>query len=266
MPNVTTDRYAVTSSDGTTIVCHVTGKGPPLLFIHGTGANSTRWSQLVPDLARDFTVYAMDRRGRGESGDTEPYALEREAEDVAVVCDDIPDPVDVVAHSFGALCALEATRLTKNLRKVILYEPPVPAGLEIYAEDLPARMEAILEAEGPEALLVAFFREVVEVTDEELDVLRNHPAWPERIRTAPTIPRELRAALGYRLVPVRFAGMRVPVMVMMGSGSPPYMTAGAKSVRMSLPRGTLAVLDNQQHVAMDTDPDLFLSTVRHFLG
>jgi pimeloyl-ACP methyl ester carboxylesterase len=99
-------KHLVSSSDGTPIASWRTGQGPPRLLVHGMVADhSTTWRRVLPDLQRWFTVYAMDRRGRGGSGDSTHYALQREAEDVAAVVDVIRQPVFLVGHSFGGLRA-----------------------------------------------------------------------------------------------------------------------------------------------------------------
>ncbi len=110
----------IRSKDGTQIAFAASGDGPALLLVHGAVADRNRWGPVLAPLERHFTVYAMDRRGRGGSGDTEPYALEREFEDVAAVIDSLPAPVNVLAHSLGAACALEASLLTPNIHKLIL--------------------------------------------------------------------------------------------------------------------------------------------------
>jgi pimeloyl-ACP methyl ester carboxylesterase len=114
----------VVSRDGTEIAAWRSGSGPPLVLVHGGTTDHTNWDGVVSELGRHFTVYAMDRRGRGGSGDAPTYAVEREFEDVATIVDRLGGPVHLMGHSYGALCALEATRLTSNIAKLVLYEPP----------------------------------------------------------------------------------------------------------------------------------------------
>jgi len=102
------------------------------VLVHGGTADHTRWLSILPALEERFTVYAVDRRGRGLSGDAPEYAIEREFEDVAAVVDAIDGPVDVLGHSYGALCALEAALLTDKIRRLALYEPPVPTGRQMF--------------------------------------------------------------------------------------------------------------------------------------
>ena len=113
----------IRSRDGTVIVYERSGTGPPLVLVHGALATHERWDNISKMLAQRFTVYSIDRRGRGESGDTEPYALEHEFEDIAAVVDAIGQGVSKLGHSHGALCSLEAALLTPNIRSVIAYEP-----------------------------------------------------------------------------------------------------------------------------------------------
>ena len=120
----------VTSKDGISIAYERRGKGQPLVLIHGTAADHTRWEPVLPGLEKQFTVYAVDRRGRGQSGDGDSYAIELEYEDVAAVVDSVPGPVDLLGHSYGAICSLEASLKTSNLRKLVLYEPPIPTDVK----------------------------------------------------------------------------------------------------------------------------------------
>src|SRR5215813_2457638 len=96
----------ILSKDGTPIAYQRSGAGAPLVLVHGTGGASVRWKPILPALEQHFTVYAVDRRGRGESGEAASYAIEREFEDVAAVVDSIGNEVNLLGHSFGAICAL----------------------------------------------------------------------------------------------------------------------------------------------------------------
>src|SRR3712207_1323335 len=122
----------VTSKDGTPIAYRRSGEGPPLVLVHGTAADHSRWRPVLPAFEQSFTVYAIDRRGRGGSGDSDDYAIEREFEDVAAVVDSFGEPANLLAHSYGALCALEAALLTTNVRKLVLYDP----GIELAGEEI----------------------------------------------------------------------------------------------------------------------------------
>jgi len=102
----------VVSRDGTSIAVWRTGAGPPLVLVHGAAAEHSRWAPVLPALGERFTVLAIDRRGRGRSGDADDYAIEREYEDVVAVVEWAGEDVDVLGHSYGGICALEAALAT----------------------------------------------------------------------------------------------------------------------------------------------------------
>src|SRR5687768_14900680 len=115
--------HTVTSRDRTRIAFWHRGSGPPLLLVHGaTASHATTWRLVLPELERRFTVYAMDRRGRGGSGDAVEYHIQREAEDVVAVIQSIDAPVNLLGHSYGGLCAIEAALLTNRIQRLLLYE------------------------------------------------------------------------------------------------------------------------------------------------
>jgi pimeloyl-ACP methyl ester carboxylesterase len=124
----------VVSRDGTEIVYWTTGEGPPLVLVHGAVADHNRWRPLLPSLEPHASVHALDRRGRGASGDGPDYDLAREFEDVAAVVDAVAEAsgstVDLYGHSFGGLCAFGGATLSANVGRLVLYEgwPPVDPG------------------------------------------------------------------------------------------------------------------------------------------
>ena len=118
----------IRSKDGTPIAYWHSGRGDPLLLVHGTVGEHLTWTPVLTALERHFSVYPVDRRGRGHSGDADAYSLDRECEDIAAVIAAIGSAVNLLGHPFGGPCALEATRLTPNVRRLILYEPAMPLG------------------------------------------------------------------------------------------------------------------------------------------
>jgi pimeloyl-ACP methyl ester carboxylesterase len=255
----------IQSKDGTQIACRVAGEGPPLVLVHGTTADHTRWAPVSAAFEEKFTVYAVDRRGRGESGDTEPYALEREYEDIAAVIDSIPEPVNLLGHSYGALCSLEAALLTRNLAKMILYEPPVPAGTDIYPPGVLAGIQTLVDAGDRDAAVSLFFREIVGTPEQELEMLRSLPVWKARVAAAHTIAREMKADEQYRFVPDRFRSLNVPALLLLGGDSPDLFEKAIELVHEALPDSRIAVMPGQQHAAMNTAPELFIKEVLKFL-
>ncbi|MFB3888538.1 MAG: alpha/beta fold hydrolase [Candidatus Bathyarchaeia archaeon] len=257
----------VISKDGTYIAYERSGAGPPLVLIHGTGIDHTYWASLTPKLAPYFTVYAVDRRGRGQSGDTEPYSIQREFEDVVALVDSIPGTVDLFGHSYGALCSLEAALLTKHIRKLALYEPPVYTTIDLsYPTDILDRFNNHLKAGNPEKALLMLY-EIGQMSTDELDLLRSLPSWQARILSAGTIPRELVSVKKYYFDLGRFRNLKKPALFLLGSESSPFYKAATETLHASLPQSRIAVLPGQQHEAVLTAPELLLrEVVSFFLG
>lgn len=257
----------VTSKDGTRIAFWRSGTGPPLVLIHGMVADhSTTWRFVLPELEQHFTVYAMDRRGRGGSEDSPAHNLQRETEDVVAIVDSIGQPVNVLAHSYGGLCALEAALLTANLRRLIIYEGVALRGADISGPGAADRLEAMLEVGDVENMLVVFMRDEANIPLEEIDLLRSQrDAWAVRLRNAPTVPREIRAMAHYRFEPERFRRMQTPTRLLVGEDSPPLELENAKAVAEALPNARVVVLQGQQHLAMYTAPDVFVREIVQLL-
>ncbi|MCB8983880.1 MAG: alpha/beta hydrolase [Ardenticatenaceae bacterium] len=253
------------SNDGTPIAFWESGSGPPLLLVHGTTADHTRWSAISPRFEQHFTVYAMDRRGRGQSGDSPDYNFLREAEDVAAVVDAIGESVFVLGHSYGALCTLEAALLTKGISRLILYEPPLPTGTPLFPRDLPGQMQSLLDKGQQEEALVLFLRNGPKMPDHELKAYRQLPVWPTRVSLAPTIPREIQIDSTYKFDAEKFAGLEVQTLLLLGGDSPNFFHEGIRLLDSALPNSRITVLPGQQHIAMDTNPDLFAAETLQFL-
>jgi pimeloyl-ACP methyl ester carboxylesterase len=255
----------VTSADGTPIGCLRIGSGPPLVLVHGTGASHARWLPLFQRLSEEFTVYAMDRRGRGLSGDRSPHSIEREFEDVAAVVDAIYEPVNLVGHGYGAVCALEASLLTRNVRRLVLYEPPIPRGLPNRPHGLEERMRERIAAGDPEGVLVTYLREVHRMPEQEITALRASPAWEPRLATVLTLPREVRVEDSYRFLSDRFEAFTTPTLVLSGGASTPFLQEAAGSVGAALPNVRVEPVMGHQHLAIDKAPEHFVDKVIRFV-
>ncbi|HEU5103695.1 MAG TPA: alpha/beta hydrolase [Roseiflexaceae bacterium] len=257
----------ILSPDGVRIGYQRSGTGLPLVLVHGVGGTAARWAPVLPALTQHFRVFALDRRGRGASGDAPSYAIEREVEDIVALVDSIGEPVNLLGHSFGAICALEATLCTSNLRKVVLYEPPVPlASVTIYPDGLIERLEALLAAGDREGVLTMFLREVVRMPDDAYQLFRSSPAWPGRVAAVHTLPREVRAHQAYLFDAARFCASARPTLLLLGGDSPSFFRASIEVIAAALPASRTVVLPGQQHTAMDTAPDLFAREVIAFLS
>jgi pimeloyl-ACP methyl ester carboxylesterase len=264
MPAIETVR----SKDGTTIAYERRGHGPPLVMVHGSTVNRTRWGGVVSRLAAHFSLLMVDRRGRGESGDGPIYSIEREFEDVVAVLESTAEPASILAHSYGAICSLEASRLTERIAKMVLYEPPLPLPDRklIFPDDLFARLEGLLVAGDRDGVVATFMREVIRMSDREIENMRRTSSWAVRLSAAHTIPREVAVASTYRFRAEGFAHVRVPTLFVVGSRSPAYMHEATAMASAALAGSQVESLRGQGHAAMSTGPRLFLEKVLPFLG
>ena len=257
----------VASRDGTLIAYSRSGDGPPLVLVHGASSDhETAWKFILPTFERYFTMYAMDRRGRGESGDSAPYAIQREFEDIAALVDSIGPGVDVVGHSYGALCALEAALLTPNVRRLVLYEGGISSPRDtVYHPGMLEHMDDLMRQGDRDGVLTILMRDVVGMSDKDISILRAQRTWIARLANAHTVPRELRADRAYRFDPARFRALPMPTLLLLGGESSGVDKADAETLAATLQNASIAVLDGQGHAAMHTAPDLFIRIVGDFL-
>jgi len=264
---ITGTMETATSKDGTKIAFKRTGNGPPLVLVHGSAGDHARWElfDVRPTLAQHFTVYAMDRRGRGGSGDASQYMPEREFEDVAAVVNSIDEPVTLLGHSYGAFCALGASLLTDNLHKLILYEPVfLVNNHKFVSDDVIDEMEA-LQAKGyKEELLIFFMKEVARISRNEIEVLRSAPNWQSRVDAAHTLLRETVAPTRFTFDPRQFSGMTTPTLLLSGSESPAFFKEVTSVVDDMLPHSRIVSFNGHGHVAMNSAPELFIEKVLEF--
>jgi pimeloyl-ACP methyl ester carboxylesterase len=262
----------VVSRDGTEIAYWTSGDGPPLVLVHGAPADHTRWRPLLPYLESHATVHAMDRRGRGASGDAPDYHLAREFEDVAAVVDAVAEAsgsaVDVYGHSFGGLCAFGGATLTSSIRRLVLYEgwPPVNPDAWALPPGIGPRVDALLADGDGEAVAEMVFRELVMMPQEELSALRAQPSWPARVAAAQMIPREIGAVFEAPFDPEWAAKITVPTLMLTGSDSSDSSTADIETVAAALPDARILVLEGQQHVADILVPEVVADEVARFLS
>ncbi len=254
----------VTSAGGVRIACETSGEGPPVVLVHGAG--SARWSfdLLRPHLERGFTVIAIDRRGRGDSGDGEGYQLEREFEDVAAVVQDAGDGAALVGHSYGGLVAAGAAQRLDGLERLVLYEPPM-GGVLATAETI-ERWELLVESGESDLMVREFLRDIGGYGEAEIDALAATPMWEARRRVAPSVPRELRAELAHRLDPEALAGVDAQVLLLVGSESPAWAVRSTDAYADALPRAETRVLEGHGHGANVTAPELVAAEIERFLA
>ena len=226
---------------------------------------------IGPRLAAWFTVHALDRRGRGASGDTLPYSIDREFEDVVAVAETLAaeagQPVAVLGHSYGGRCALGAALLTDRIARVACYEgAPAPPGRRYEPPEIGTRLAARLEAGDLEGLLADFMTQVVGMTEPELASYRANPIWPVRVAAAGTISRELDAEMSPEASLDRLASIRQPVLQLLGSLSRPIFRDATLALDERLADGRIVEINGAKHAAHHTHPNALVEAIHDFLG
>lgn len=250
----------VTSTDGTEIAFWRTGKGPPLVLVHGALADrETAWCDVVDELSRSFTILAMERRGRGASGDPQPHSIEIAYDDIVAVIDAAGEQVNVLGHSYGANLVLGAALRSERILRLVLYEPqPKSKRDPEYADTL----DAFIRAGDLEGFFATFFR----VPPERANRLRSSPKWDEWVRFAHATAADRRAFANYVIEPEMFQGIGVPTLFLVGEKSPTPITAISHRLAAVISDSRTVVLPGQGHFAMNSAPDLFCAEVIPFLA
>lgn len=259
-------RGSVLSADGTRIGFLTGGTGPALLMVHGGMCSSARWSPLWPVLTKSFRVTAMDRRGRGLSGDGTSYSLAAECADVITVAEHLSmqqgAPIDVFGHSYGALCALGAAAQTPSVRRIVLYEPPGPTTV---SSEWMSRMRDMIGQGQPGRAMFSFLVDVVGMRREEVEALRDINVGYDPLPIVErTLVREAEALAAVDLSALA-AGVVQPALLLMGSESPPWAADVTMRLAGSLPAATVATLQHQGHEAVDSAPGLIAGHLDRFL-
>jgi len=244
----------VTSRDGTTIAFEQLGQGPALILVDGAlqyRAFEQGADQLAALLAQHFNVFRYDRRGRGGSTNTLPYAVAREIEDIEALVEQAGGAAFVFGHSSGAALAMEAAiELPGKIKGLAMYEAP-------YNDDQAAqhtwkqytqRLGELLAA-GRRGDAVALFMMLVGATAEQTDAIRHAPMWPPLEAVAPTLAYDHTALLGEdAAVPTeRATQVAVPTLVMDGGASFPFMHTTALALANVIPHAQHRTLADQTH-------------------
>lgn len=241
-----------TSADGTRIAYEPRGDGPPIVLVSGLLCDRDTHRPLAEALAPRFTAVVYDRRGRGESGDTPPYAVDREVEDLAAVLNALGGAASVYGHSSGAGLALRAGAAALPIPRLILHEPPYGA------DDVASRSEARELAEGVRAAVeagrpedaIGLFMAGMGTPDE---VVASMAADPRMLRLATTMPYD-HAVMGDfdegGAIPVATVRrVAIPTLVLAGTASPDFFLDAARRIAELLPDGRLHQLDGADHGA-----------------
>ena len=257
----------VVSKDGTPIAFDRVGKGPALILIDGALCSRTfgPTAKLAPLLADHYTVYRYDRRGRGESGDTRPYAPAREVEDIAALIDHAGGSASLLGLSSGGALALECAVAGLRVEKVIAYEPP-------YVDDDGTRGGARHEAElrrlvdaGQRADAVTYFmRDMVGAPALMTVVMKLLPwIWTKLKAVAHTLPYDAAVMTAFRVPRFRFGSISRPILVMNGTKTDPRLKAAARVIAEAVPGAQHRELAGQTH---NVSPAVLAPAVVDFLG
>jgi pimeloyl-ACP methyl ester carboxylesterase len=248
----------VISKDGTPIVFDQSGQGPAIILV--AGANATRLAEvsLAAALAPHFTVFAYDRRGRGDSGDTAPYAVEREVEDIDALITEAGGLAFVFGHSSGAVLALEAARLLGGrIEKLAMYEPPfiIDDSRPPVPQDYVPHLNELIAAGRRSEAVEYFMTDMMLVPAEMVAQMRNTPMWPQLEAVAHTIPYDGTimgdTMSGNPSTLRKWASVTVPTLVMVGEASSVFFHNGAQALVDILPNAKSRTLAGQDHGPAD---------------
>ena len=241
-----------TSRDGTRIAFERLGDGKPLILVGGALQGRATYRPLAEELSRHLTVFNYDRRGRGDSGDTAPYAVEREIEDLGALIAEAGGTASVCGHSSGAALVLHAAAHGLPIDKIILHEPPFGSGSdeEQRAEQEEAERLSALLAQDRRGDAVRLFFTSMGLPPEAVDYLSQDPAL---LANAPTLlydPFEVMSAQGRggKTPAEQASGLTMPALVLAGAASPDWMIDASTQIADALPNGRLRVLEGQEHV------------------
>jgi pimeloyl-ACP methyl ester carboxylesterase len=254
----------VDSPDAVSIACELSGRGPPLVLVHGAGSGRWGFDELRPLLERSFTVMAIDRRGRGDSGDGESdYSIEDEFADVAAVVAEAGQGAVLFGHSYGGLVAAGAAARLPGLEKLVLYQPPM--GGVLADEGWIERFESRLEESNRPAAVREFLRDVGGYSEAQIDDMQRTLAWPRRLAIAPTVPRELRAENGLAFESLEPGRLTSSCLMFLGSESPAWARRSTDAYAAALTDVRVEVLEGHGHGATVTAPELIAAQLIDFV-
>ncbi|MER5854850.1 alpha/beta fold hydrolase [Streptomyces sp. NPDC059688] len=253
-----------TSRDGTRLAYEVTGRGPTVILVSGAMSTGGTVAPLAARLADRCTAVVYDRRGRGASGDTAPYAVAREVEDLAALVEAVGGEAALFGVSSGGALALEAAASGLPVRQVAVYETPfadfLPGGAEreaVYKEQLNEALAA-----GRRGDAVELFLRLTGLGEEMIRGARQSPMWAGMEAVAPSLAYD-DAVMGDGLLPrARLAAITVPVLSVVGGASPEWMREASRVLADTVPEGTYRVLEGQTHMV---EPDVLGPVLAGFL-
>lgn len=260
----------VTSTDGTVIAYQRQGNGDPVIVVNTVAEDRSGLSGLAGLLAEHFTVYTYDRRGRGESGDTKPYAPEREVEDLAALVEAAGGRTSLISGSAGCVLCLDAcTALGESISSLYLFEPPfiVNNGRSPMPADYVERVESLVATGDRSAAVEYFMTKALRVPAEFVAGMKADPSWASMERYAHTYAYDGRICAGTqegKPLPRDRWQTEAPVLVAIGENSEPYFNEGARALADLLPHVSVETLPGQDHGALWMAPEAVVASARRF--
>jgi len=252
----------VTSKDGTPIAFDRLGEGPSVVLVTGGSVDRMSNVPLAQELASDLTVLNYDRRGRGPSGDTAPYAIEREIEDIEAVLEAAGGSAHLYGTSSGAALALRAAAAGVPVTKLALWEPPFILDENARPPKDQVEQYETMVAQGRRGDAAEYFMtKVVGMPPEFAAQARNEPWWPNQEALAHTLAYDARIMGDYSLPTDQASSVKVPTIVIAGGADMPFMRETAQALADALPDGQVRFLDGQGH---NVDPTVLAPALKEF--
>jgi pimeloyl-ACP methyl ester carboxylesterase len=234
----------VRSADGTTLAVDRSGQGPAVVIVVGAFCDRSSGADLVAALSSRFTVYRYDRRGRGSSTDTLPYAIEREAEDLDAVARVTGGPPFVYGHSSGAAIALETAAGGVPMRGLVVYEPPYLG--EVREPSLAAELRQLVSSGRRDDAAQRFLLNTGAPV-EAVRTMASAPFWPRMVSLAHTLAYDVMLSDRGSASTEWCAGISVPTLALAGSDSPEWAAKAVEAIAAAVPGGRDRILAGQSH-------------------
>lgn len=241
------ENHTTTSRDGTEIGYLIQGTGPALVITHGSVSTISQWLPTIDELSKKFTCYIYDRRGRGTSGDNEDYSFDAEVADLQAMLEVVGPGARQLAHSYGALVALQHALAHGIETRLMLFEPPLNLDRLVAGESLPTYREAIAAGENEKALQLALVN-MVDVPEPAVKEIMQTPLWPQLVDLAPTWTREFEEidSLGFD----HSSYTKLPagkLHFLVGGNTTPMLAASTRKFREMLPGASVTDMEGLDH-------------------
>jgi pimeloyl-ACP methyl ester carboxylesterase len=251
---VSAETQRTTSADGTTIGYQAYGEGPAIVFVSGATQRKEDWTELAEAMAEaGFRAVTYDRRGRGDSSDTTPYAVEREIEDLAAVITANADSAGIHGQSSGGALANRAAAAGLPITSMSAFETPYRVGEGPKPPaDYVEHLQELYDADDPSAMLEYFMTAGVGQPQEQVDQMKQLPFWDSLVPIGRTVLYDGRC-LGGSQAPLPaelLASITIPVLTLGSTGSPDWLRAGAEASAEAVPDGRYVVLEGEFHGAL----------------